>query len=80
MCGVWGGAGGIRLCLAAEPAAGLLRLTGRRGMGVAGRAAAHGPTGVWGLPGGLLTRLLESSNKTLSSPLPYHYHYYYHYH
>ena len=36
---VWGGAGGIRLCLAAESTAGLLRLVGRRGVGVAGRAA-----------------------------------------
>ena len=39
MCGVWRGAGRIRLCLAAESAAGLLRLMGRRGVGGAGRAA-----------------------------------------
>ena len=36
---VWGGAGRIRLYLAAESDAGLLRLMGRRGVGVAGRAA-----------------------------------------
>ena len=36
---VWGGAGRIRLCLAAESAAGPLRLMGRRGVGVTGRAA-----------------------------------------
>ena len=39
MCGVWVGAGRIRLCLAAESTAGLLRLMGRRGVRVAGRAA-----------------------------------------
>ena len=36
---VWGGAGRIRLYLAVESAAGLLRIMGRRGVGVAGRAA-----------------------------------------